>query len=357
MTHGKTTGRRLVTGATVLVVAGLALSACTSSQTSGKPSNSAVSLPSTSASSSASSVTAPSTSVAPSSSAATGAPVHIKLLEDDSSGVAGPYGVGMPIVAYFSKKITEAKDFTKATTITVNGQPNAGSWYFEASAIIPGYPIEGHYRPAPAPGATAPYWPAHATIHMTMNTDGVSAGAGMVFNDSLTLNMSTGAANISTVNCGSERMVVTSDGKVVHTMPTSCGAAKTPTYTGIKVVMQKGEDTPDTNTLRPEGAVQMIGTGSDHYDLIVPWSVRITQDGEYVHAASWNGGNIGKRSTSNGCTNLNTDDAKWFYNFAQIGDVLTYSNTKGTPMPSWDGFGDWNVPQAVWNTGGLVPTV
>ncbi len=84
--------------------------------------------------------------------------------------------------------------------------------------------------------------------------------------------------------------------------------------------------------------------------------MRITQSGEYVHAASWNGGNIGRRSTSNGCTNLNTAAAEWFYNFAVIGDVLTYSGTGGQKMPYWDGFGDWNVPQSQWSTGGLVPT-
>lgn len=262
----------------------------------------------------------------------------------------------MPIVAYFSKKITEAKDFTKATTITVNGQPNAGSWYFETSAIIAGYPIEAHYRPAPQPGSANPYWPAHAAIHMDMKTQGVSAGAGLTFDDSLTLSMATGDAHIATVNCTTERMVVTSDGQTVKTFPTSCGAAKTPTYTGVKVVMQKGEQAPGKSTLRPDGAVEMIGTGSDHYDLIVPWSVRITQSGEYVHAASWNGGNIGRRSTSNGCTNLNTADAEWFYKFAVIGDVVNYSATGGTKMPQWDGFGDWNVSQSLWNTGGIVPT-
>lgn len=267
------------------------------------------------------------------------------------------YGVGMPIVAYFSVKIPEARDFSKATTVTVNGVPNNGSWYFENSAMIPGYPIEAHYRPAKQANATGPYWPAHASIKLNMATNGVSAGPGLAFNDSLTLSMKTGAAHISTVDCQAERLTVSSDGVSAHPpMPTSCGAAKTPTYIGTKVVMQKGEDVPGTDALRPLGAVQMIGTGSDRYDLIVPWSVRVTQSGEYVHAASWNGGNIGQRSTSNGCTNLNTADAEWFYKFAQVGDVVTYSNTGGTTMPSWDGFGDWNVPQSVWQSGGVVRT-
>jgi len=343
---------RIAVVVTTIVIAGLGLSACTSSS-SGKPRDSVVTTPSHSSTTS----TGATTTAPPSTTAATGQPVHIKLLEDDTYGPAGPYGIGMPIVAYFSKNITEARDFTKATAITVNGQPNAGSWYFESSAIIKGYPLEAHYRPAPQPGSTDAYWPAHAAIHMNMKTQGVSAGPGLVFDDSLTLSMTTGDAHISTVNCATEQMIVTSNGKTVNKFPTSCGKAKTPTYTGVKVVMQLGEQAPGKSAKRPDGAVEMVGTDpSDRYDLIVPWSVRITQSGEYVHAASWNGGNIGRRSTSNGCTNLNTNDAKWFYNFAVVGDVLTYSGSNGPKMPVWDGFGDWNVPQALWNTGGKVPT-
>lgn len=48
-------------------------------------------------------------------------------------------------------------------------------------------------------------------------------------------------------------------------------------------------------------------SGLTYSDDPVQWSVRITESGEYVHAAPWNDG-IGQRSTSNGCTNLNTDD-------------------------------------------------
>jgi len=343
-----------------LAAAAVTLSACSSS-TSGSPAAAGSSGP-VGASTSVSSSSAPSSPASSpestsSSAAATGRPVHIKLLEDDEFGPV-TYGVGMPIVAYFSRRITDAAAFSTATTVTVNGKPANGAWYFERSRQIAGYPIEAHYRPAPRPGENGLYWPAHATISMDMATKGVSAGKGLVFDDSLTLRMRTGAAHISTVDCapGVETMKVYSDGKLVHRMSTSCGAAQTPTYTGIKVVMQKGEDAPGTDRLRPQGAVEMIGTGSDHYDLIVPWSVRITASGEYVHAASWNGGNIGIRSTSNGCTNLNVGAAEWFYHFANIGDVVTYTHTGGSPMPTWDGFGDWNVPWSQWRLGGIVPS-
>lgn len=253
----------------------------------------------------------------------------------------------MPIIAYFDRKITDASAFEQAATVTVNGKKVSGAWYWEKSGRK-GEVLEAHYR-------LRQYWPAHAKIHLDLPVRGVSAGVGLSFDNSLTLSIATAAANVSTVDCRAEKLVATSDGKTLRTMSVSCGKATTPTYTGTKVVMQKGEDIPGTSRLRPEGTVRMVSnTPADPYDLMVPWSVRITNSGEYVHAASWNGGNIGIRSTSNGCTNLNVDDAKWFYTYARIGDVLTYAATGGTRMPSWDGFGDWNLPWTVWQSGGLL---
>jgi lipoprotein-anchoring transpeptidase ErfK/SrfK len=281
----------------------------------------------------------------PPSPSPTGAPVHISLLEGDG----GVYGVGMPIVAYFDRKITDSSAFLKAATVTVNGQPANGAWYFENSSRS-GEALEAHYRPES-------YWPAHAKIYLNMPVDGLSAGTGLVYDDSLTLSISTGAANVSAVDCSKEQMTVTSDGKTERTMPVSCGEASHPTYTGTKVLIQKGEEDPKTGKMRPDGAVEMTSNEpGDTYDLIVPWSVRVTYSGEYVHSASWNSGNIGHRSTSHGCTNLNVDDAKWFYNFSTVGDVVTYTNTGGSQMPSWDGYGDWNVDWSTWQAGGAVPS-
>jgi len=157
--------------------------------------------------------------------------------------------------------------------------------------------------------------------------------------------MNIGAAHVSTVNGANEQMTVTSDGQTVHTMPVSLGQASTPTYLGTKVVMAKKN---------PQLMVSAPGEANP-YRLEVPWSVRLTNSGEFVHAAAWNTGNIGSRSTSHGCTNLTVADAKWFYNFSIIGDVATYVNT-GTSnvMPSWDGIGDWNVSWSEWEQGNLL---
>jgi hypothetical protein len=163
--------------------------------------------------------------------------VHVSLLQGDG----GVYGVGMPIVAYVDRAITDASAFARATTVTVNGKPAGGAWYWQKSGR-PGRALEAHYRPRT-------YWPAHAKIFVDMPVRGLSAAAGLVFHDSLTLSIATGAANVSTADCRAEKLTATSDGKVVRTLLTSCGKATTPTYTGTKVVMQKGEDIPGTDRL------------------------------------------------------------------------------------------------------------
>jgi lipoprotein-anchoring transpeptidase ErfK/SrfK len=261
-----------------------------------------------------------------------GAPVHVSLFQGDGQ----TYGIGMPIIAQFSRKVTDARAFNQAVRVRVNGQRADGAWFWVDSNA--GYAMEAHYR-------LSHYWPAHAKIELSMPLKGLSAGPGLSFDDSLTLQINTGAAHIAMVDGSTEQMTVTSDGRAVKQFPVSLGKAATPTYLGTKVVMAKKN---------PQLMVSAPGEANP-YRLQVPWSVRLTNSGEFVHAAAWNTGNIGARSTSHGCTNLTVADAKWFYTFTQIGDIVTYTNTSAhTTMPSWDGFGDWNVSWSDWTAGNLL---
>ena len=268
----------------------------------------------------------------PSKPAVPAKPVHVSLFQGDGQ----TYGIGMPLIAQFSKKVTDAHAFDKSVTVTVNGQPAGGAWFWVASSA--GYAMEAHYRPKA-------YWPAHSVIAMSMPLKGVSAGKGLAFDDSLTLRINIGAAHVSTVDGSTEQMTVRSDDKPVKQFQVSLGQADTPTYLGTKVVMAKKN---------PQHMVSAPGEANP-YALDVPYSVRLTNSGEFVHAAAWNTGNIGTRNTSHGCTNLTVADAQWFYTFTILGDVVTYTNTGTTKtMPSWDGFGDWNVNWTQWQQGNLL---
>ncbi len=276
-----------------------------------------------------------SSSASPSKTKPTGPPpkpVHIKLFNED--GVK--YGVGIPVIAFFSKKISSGKALQNATTVTVNGQKSKGAWYFESSQYLKGYPIEAHFR-------LEHYWPAHATVKVSIPTKGLSAGKGLAYDDSLTLDFTTGAANISVVNDATHTITVTSDGKPYGKFPVSLGASNTPTAHGTKVIMEKGR------------SICMSGPG--YHECGVKYTQRLTYGGEYLHSAPWNVGHIHNGiDSSNGCTNMLPNDAQRVFGFLRIGDVVTYPNANGPQMSLGAGYGDWNVDWGQWQTGGLVST-
>jgi lipoprotein-anchoring transpeptidase ErfK/SrfK len=257
-------------------------------------------------------------------------PVHVSLLENDGA----TYGVGMPIIAWFNVAPTSGVAFAAATKVTVNGSPIKGAWYFEHTSHA-GSALEAHFRPQN-------YWPAHATVSVDLPIKGLSAGPGLSFDDSLTLSIATGAANISVVNAATLQITVKSDNKLFGVFPVSLGADNTRTLRGTKVIMEKGADIP------------MKGPG--YYDAHVQWTQRLTYGGEYLHSAPWNIANLGVRSTSNGCTNLSPGIAKELYALMHIGDVVEFPNANGATMQLGQGYGDWNLSWAAWLTGGALKT-
>lgn len=319
---------RLWSALALLVGAALALSACSSGGGKGSPKTTVVT--------NADGRTVTVTSGAPTTQASAKpakplTPVHVALKFSDGS----VFGVGIPIIAYFSRQIVDARAFSNATKVTVNGTSVKGAWYFEHSSADKRYPIEAHYRPQN-------YWPAHAQVHMDLPVKGLYAGHSSAFDDSLTSDFSTGAANISTVDDSTHMITVTSDGNPLGSFPVSLGATDTPTRSGVKVIMEKG------------ASICMSGPG--YHECGVKFTQRLTYDGEYLHSAPWNLGNIGRADSSNGCTNLRPADAQKLYRALNIGDVVVYPNANGGRMQLGQGYGDWNVPWTQWQSGGLVRT-
>lgn len=266
------------------------------------------------------------------SAAPSAAPVHIKLLNSDGA----QYGVGMPVIAFFSRPITSGKALQDATKVVVSGEPLSGAWYFERSSYYKSYPIEAHWRPET-------YWPAHAKIAVDIAAKGKSAGAGMTFDDSLTLNFVTGARNIAVVNDVTHQISVSSDGKPRWVFPVSLGAGNSPTSRGTKVIMEKGRS--------------LCMSGPGYHQCGVKFTQRLTYGGEYLNAAPWNEYNIAHGiDTSNGCTNLLPKDADTLFHSLLVGDIVQYPNAPGPAMTLGAGYGDWNVDWSTWQRGGLIST-
>jgi lipoprotein-anchoring transpeptidase ErfK/SrfK len=321
--------------AAAIAAGALALSACSAAQpSSGGKTVTITAGGSTSVSTAPGS---PSSSPSPTKPALPTTKVHVQGFPD-----AETVGVGMPIIATFNKKITNAKNFVKDTIVTVNGKVAHGGWYFEFSDPASGHVMEAHYR-------LHSYWPAHSHIHVAFKLKGVAAGIAhhrrLVFDGALTsLNFHTGARNIGIVNDATHQLSISSDGKHYGTFPVSLGAQSTPTFRGVKVIMEKVP------------TVCMHDTAGTYYECGIKWDQRLTYSGEYLHSAPWNVGNIGHTDTSNGCTNLLPNDAVRLYHFLRVGDVIEYPNADGPPMTLGKGYGDWNLSWSQWQTGGAVST-
>jgi lipoprotein-anchoring transpeptidase ErfK/SrfK len=244
----------------------------------------------------------------------------------------------MPIIAFLSRPIVDARGFANATKVTVNGRPVHGAWYFERKYGDPGHPVEADYR-------LEGFWPAHSHIHLNLPVKGVSAGKNLAFQDNLTLDFATGDARIVTVDAATHKLTVTDDGKVWGTFPVSLGADATRTRRGTKVIMEKYPTTC------------MHDTAGSYYECGIKLDQRLTYDGEYLHSAPWNIYNITHGvDSSNGCTNLLPADAQKLYSFLDVGDPVKYPNANGPLMQIGDGYGDWNISWPQWRLGGLYRT-
>lgn len=141
-------------------------------------------------------------------------------------------------------------------------------------------------------------------------------------------------------------MTVYRNGEAIKAIPVTTGKPGYDTRNGVKVVLGK------------EGTVRMTSASigsSDFYDLIVHNSVRLTNSGEYVHAAPWSTGSQGYANVSHGCTGMSTANAQWFYENIRAGDIVQVVNSSGDMMaPFGNGFGDWNLTWKKWRTGSAL---
>ncbi|MFI5802883.1 Ig-like domain-containing protein [Streptomyces sp. NPDC051561] len=251
---------------------------------------------------------------------------------------AGTYGVGQPLTAELSQRITDPKARAVVErALKVDSKPAVeGNWYWVDDNLL-------HYRPRS-------YWPARATIRAHSTLEGVKVGKGVYGAASTPLKLKTGDRIEAITDASSHYMTVKRNGKVINTIPVTTGKPGYSTRNGVKVVLGK------EYFVRMRGTSIGIPTGtSDSYDLPVYYATRVTWSGEYVHAAPWSTGSQGYANVSHGCTGMSTGDAEWFFDTVREGDLVQVVGSWGDTMdPFGNGFGDWNVSWRKWRRGSAL---
>jgi lipoprotein-anchoring transpeptidase ErfK/SrfK len=236
-------------------------------------------------------------------------------------------GVGQPLAVYLTAPVTDKAALLARLQVTTTPAVE-GAWHWFSSTEL-------HWRPEN-------FWAAGTKVSMVANLAGWNAGNGVWGVENRTVAFTIGDAHVSTVDASTHEMTVTSNGQVVKTIPVSTGRDKYPTKSGIHVVNDK-----EQTTIMDSSTVGIPVNSSDGYRETVHWNVRISNSGEFVHAAPWSVGSQGRSNVSHGCVNASTADATWFFKFTRLGDVVIVQNTPSKLEPT-NGFGDWNVPWAQW---------
>jgi lipoprotein-anchoring transpeptidase ErfK/SrfK len=245
-------------------------------------------------------------------------------------------GVGMPVVVRFSHQVRDRAAVEAALTVT-SSKPVEGAWSWVSDEEV-------HYRPKD-------YWPTHTKVRVKVGLRSVDAGRGVWGTSNRTIRFETGASMVSVVDVDRHRLTVFRNGKKARVIPVSTGKAGFLTRNGTKVVLEK-------HTLKVMDASTIgISPGDpEYYRLDVPYALRVTWSGEFVHAAPWSVGSQGRANVSHGCVGMRTSDAIWLFNRTLVGDII---KVKGSPreIEPGNGYTDWNVSWAEWLEGSALPQV
>jgi lipoprotein-anchoring transpeptidase ErfK/SrfK len=252
------------------------------------------------------------------------------------------YGAAMPIVIRFDTIVPEsARAAIQRRMFVQSNPPQEGTWHWMSSRYHD-LGSEVHFRPKA-------YWLPGTTVHARIATGGMPWGyEGLYGGNDLTLDFSIGDTQVMEVDNATKQMVFTRNGQVINTIPVSLGKPSTPSSYGHSMILSEHENyTFDTR--------RELGVGQG-YVTDVKYAERLTTGGEFIHAAPWSVNQQGNTNVSHGCVNMSTDNARWIYDNANVGDPVIIKGTE-VPLEWGNGFTDWNISWEEYVLGSAIPYV
>jgi len=236
-------------------------------------------------------------------------------------------GVAAPIAIQFDGPVTDKAAAERALQVRTS-VPTEGSW-----AWLPDDALGSrvHWRPKE-------YWQPGTVVDVAANLYGVDLGDGAYGREDLTNHLTVGRSQIVRADVTSHRMVVIRDGQQVMDVPASYGLGSDPnriTRSGTHVVTEKFDN-------------KRMTSAQYGYDLVEHWAVRMSNNGEFIHANPASAGAQGSSNVTHGCVNLSTADARAYYDTAIYGDPVEVTNSP-VQLSAADGdVYDWALDWDTW---------
>jgi lipoprotein-anchoring transpeptidase ErfK/SrfK len=235
-------------------------------------------------------------------------------------------GIAAPIILQFDAPVVDKATVERALTVTTD-PATEGSWAWLPDEAQ-GSRLHWRSREYFAPGTQ---------VHVDARLYGIGFGAGAYGATDATLDVAIGRRQVVRAAAGSHRIEVVGDGGVVMDFPCSYGEADQPrnvTRSGIHVVTEKYSD------------FYMSNPAAGYNRVHERWAVRISNNGEFIHANPASSGAQGNTNVTNGCINLSTEDAEQYFYSAIYGDPVEVTGTSiqlsYTDGDIWDWAVDWH---------------
>jgi lipoprotein-anchoring transpeptidase ErfK/SrfK len=241
-----------------------------------------------------------------------------------NTGDGQTYGVAMPISVTFDAPVADKAAAQKALTVTPS-VPTEGAWAWLDDRTV-------HWRPKE-------YWQPGTQVTVTAKLYGVPLGNGSFGRDDVSSQFAIGRAQVVKANTQSHRWVVIRDGKTIADYPASFGLESDPgrvTKSGVHVVMGKS------------AKYFMNNPRYDYENVEVQWAVRISNNGEFAHAAPWSVHDQGRRNVSHGCANLSPANAKAYYDSVLPGDPVEITGSTQQLSAKDGDYYDWAISWEKW---------
>jgi lipoprotein-anchoring transpeptidase ErfK/SrfK len=234
------------------------------------------------------------------------------------------YGIAMPIALTFSSRVSDKAAVQKALSVQLS-VPTEGSWAWLDDATV-------HWRPRT-------YFAPNTRITVTAKLYGLAMGAGRFGREDITSTFTIGRSYVLRGDTRTHRLVAYANGVKVADYPASYGLDSDPgrvTHSGTHVTMAKNP-------------VFYMSNPKYHYkDVEARWAVRISNNGEFLHAAPWSVPQQGRTNVSHGCVNLSVANAEAVFNTVLPGDPVEIIGSS-RQLAARDGdYYDWTIPWSAW---------
>jgi lipoprotein-anchoring transpeptidase ErfK/SrfK len=239
-------------------------------------------------------------------------------------------GIAAPIILQFDAPITDKAAVERALTVTTD-PPTEGGWAWLPDEVAG---ARAHWR-------SKEYFAPGTKVHVGAKIYGVAFGGGNYGADDLTLDFDVGRRQVVKAAAGSHRIEVVTDAGVVMDFPCSYGEADQPrnvTRSGIHVVTEKYSD------------FYMSNPAAGYNHIHERWAVRISNNGEFIHANPASSGAQGNTNVTNGCINLSDGDAQQYFSSAIYGDPVEVSGTSIQLSYADGDIWDWTIDWSEWTS-------